>query len=540
MSLLGLFDIGKSAIFASQQAMNVVSNNIANVNTPGYSRHEAILEVATPVRIKGGYLGRGVNSSGIRRHYDKFLHLQIIGQNQSYGRSYSLDQGLSNIEQVFNEAQNLGLANYLRDYFNAWQDVTTNPEGQPERTALLQKANSLIQTAQQMESSILDTLKYINNDIANVTTEINSTTTQIADLNVKIAQLEAGLSNESASFLRDERDRQLNKLAELIDYSWFEDSSGQVSVFVGGKILIESANTFTLTSQLDIDGHSNVYLDGENITTSFSNGKLGGYIAVRSDIEDTPLHDLRKLVASIIQETNILHSTGYGLDSSTGNDFYDALQVSSTDYSAAAYVSSSVVTDRSALTLDEYTIVFSDASNYEVRNRRTGIPVTSGVYTAGGNIDFQGIRVVIDGAPVANDSFLVSPLTKAITNFNVAITDTNKVAAASASANLPGDNTMAASIAGLAQANISNLDNATFEDHYEGIVSNIGIMTKAAEDSLNYDDNLRFELERKRDAVSGVSLDEEAANLIRFQRMYEAGARLLQVTDELLETIINL
>ena len=540
MSLLGLFDIGKSAIFASQQAMNVVSNNIANVNTPGYSRHEAILEVATPVRIKGGYLGRGVNSSGIRRHYDKFLHLQIIGQNQSYGRSYSLDQGLSNIEQVFNEAQNLGLANYLRDYFNAWQDVTTNPEGQPERTALLQKANSLIQTAQQMESSILDTLKYINNDIANVTTEINSTTTQIADLNVKIAQLEAGLSNESASFLRDERDRQLNKLAELIDYSWFEDSSGQVSVFVGGKILIESAYTFTLTSQLDIDGHSNVYLDGENITTSFSNGKLGGYIAVRSDIEDTPLHDLRKLVASIIQETNILHSTGYGLDSSTGNDFYDALQVSSTDYSAAAYVSSSVVTDRSALTLDEYTIAFSDASNYEVRNRRTGIPVTSGVYTAGGNIDFQGIRVVIDGAPVANDSFLVSPLTKAITNFNVAITDTNKVAAASASANLPGDNTMAASIAGLAQANISNLDNATFEDHYEGIVSNIGIMTKAAEDSLNYDDNLRFELERKRDAVSGVSLDEEAANLIRFQRMYEAGARLLQVTDELLETIINL
>ena len=105
MSIFGIFDSAKSAIFASQAALNVISNNVANINTPGYSRHEVILEVANPVQVRGDFIGRGVHSAGIRRHYDKFLHLQMIGQNQSFGRSFALDQGLQNIEQVFNEAR---------------------------------------------------------------------------------------------------------------------------------------------------------------------------------------------------------------------------------------------------------------------------------------------------------------------------------------------------------------------------------------------------------------------------------------------------
>ncbi|MBI5408124.1 MAG: hypothetical protein HZA14_02010 [Nitrospirae bacterium] len=129
MSIFGLFDIGKSAIFASQTALNVVSNNIANVNTPGYSRQEVVLQIASPIEVRGDFLGRGVQTADIRRHYDKFLHLQIIGQNQSYGRSFALDQGLSQVEQVFNEARSLGLSNSLDAFFNAWQKVSTNPEG---------------------------------------------------------------------------------------------------------------------------------------------------------------------------------------------------------------------------------------------------------------------------------------------------------------------------------------------------------------------------------------------------------------------------
>jgi len=545
VSLSGLFDIGRSAIFASQTALNVVSNNIANVNTPGYSRHEAILQVANPVQVKGNYIGRGVGNVDIRRHYDNFIHLQIIGQNQSYGRSFALERGLSHIEQIFNEAQNLGLGNSLKDYFSAWQDLTNNPDAQPQRTALLQKGTALVNIAKQMEGDILDTLKEINNDISNVVNDINTLTTGIASLNEKIAQLEAGLSTDKASYLRDERDRKLNQLAELMDYTWYEDNSGRVEILAGGESLVNSQGAYTLSTQVDTDGHRNIYARGKDISSVLNKGQIGGFIDVRSDIEDNSLHDIRKLIASITKETNIIHSSGYGLDGSTGNNFFNALQIYTRDNSAAGYVSSAIVSNAASLTLDEYNINFVDAANYEVYNRQTGALVTSGAYTAGNTISFEGIDVVIDGVPAANDSFSVSPLSGVIENFGVTISrsQTDRIAASSTDVSITGErgnNVNALALVSLYQSGIADLSSATFEEYYQGMVSDVGIMSKAALDSLTYDDNLRFELEKKRDAVSGVSLDEEAANLLKYQRMYEAGARIIKVTDELMEMIINL
>ncbi len=547
MSLSGLFDIGKSAIFASQTALNVVSNNIANVNTPGYSRHEAILEVANPVQVKGNYIGRGVGNVDIRRHYDKFLHLQMIGQNESYGRSFALERGLSHIEQIFNEARNLGLGNSLKDYFNAWQDLSNSADGKPERTAVLQMGTTLVQTAKQMEGDIMDTLKEINDDISNVVNDVNSLTSGIATLNEKIAQLEAGLSNDNASYFRDQRDSKLNELAQLMDYTWYEDNNGRVEILVGGESLVNSQGATTLSTQVDIDGHTNIYARGKDISSVFQKGQLGGFLDVRSDIETTSLHDLRKLIASITNETNILHRTGYGLDGSTGNDFFNALQIYSSDDSSAGYVSSATVSDAAALTLDEYDINFTDSSTYDIINHTTGETVAVGqTYSAGSTITLiDGIDVVIDGAPAAGDSFLISPLTDVIENFGVAISsaETDKIAASDTDVSLTGErgnNVNAQAIVQLHQSGISDLSSATYDEYYQGIVSDVGIMSKTAMDSLTYDDNLRFELEKKRDAVSGVSLDEEAANLIRYQRMYEAGAKIIKVTDELMEMIINL
>lgn len=540
MSLLGLFDIGKSTLFTSQTALNVISNNIANVNTEGYSRQEIVLETSSAVQVRGDYIGRGVKTSEIRRHYDKFIHLQIIGQKQSYGRSYSLEQSLSHIEQIFNETKELGLYNSLQDYFNSWQAVAANPEGSAQRTTLLQKARALVQNAKQIERDIEATLKNINDEIVNVVDQVNALTPQIVALNEKIRLIEGGQSDSQASYMRDQRDRLLNELAGLIDYTWYEDDDGYVTVMAGGKSLITPQQAFELSTTEDIEGNTIVTYDGVDITSSFQKGQLGGYIDVRDDINSSTLTDLRRLIASIIKETNIQHSSGYGLDSSTNNDFFDSLQIYTLDDSSGGYITSATVANFSSLALDEYDIEFIDASNYEVYNRRTGALAASGAYTAGDTIAFDGIEVVIDGSPAANDSFFISPLMDVIENFNVALTDTSKIAAASSDQTLPGDNTNALSMFQLSQTGLSDINGDTFEEYYRGIISNIGVNSKAAEDSLSYDNNLLFELQKKREELSGVSLDEEAANLIRYQRLFEAGARILKVTDELLETLINL
>jgi flagellar hook-associated protein 1 FlgK len=538
LSLFGLFDIAKSAIFASQTALTVTSQNIANVNTPGFSRREALFAIARPVTLGGNLLGNGVTISGIKRDYDKFIQTQLWGQYQNYGRSSALDQTLSEVEQVFNEAKNIGLATPLTDFFNAWQGVATNPEGFAERSVLLQKANALVSVAKQMELGITDTLKNMNESIDTTVDRINAISSDIAAINSTIVQVEAGSQVQNANDLRDQRDVLMNELATLVDFSSYENENGSMTIMVGMRNLVSGETLNSLSTRTNEGGDKDLYLDGINITGHVRKGQLGGLISVRDNIRTNSLDGLRRLIASVITETNILHGAGYGLDGTTGNDFFAPLQLSTRDFSPGADITATI-TDPAQLTLDEYSIQFA-AGNYLVYNKQNGTLVTSGAYVSGAPISFNGIEISITGAVTSTDKFTVSPLADVIRNFGVAITDQDKIAAASSDAALPGDNSNALSMAQLSGNAIANLGGATFSSYYGGLVSTIGSMSKAASDSLTFDDNLLSELNTKRESLSGVSLDEEAANLIRFQRSFQAGAKMIQVTDELLQTLLNL
>ncbi len=539
MSLFGLFDIGKSAILASQTALAVTSNNIANVNTPGFSRREALFAVASPVTLGGNLLGSGVTISGIKRYYDSFIQTQLWEQYQNYGKSSALDQTLSQVEQVFNEAQNIGLATPLTDFFNAWQEVATNPERFAERSVLLQKANALVSVAKQMESGITATLKNMNDSIDTIVDRVNAIASGIATINSKIVQIEAGSQTDSAGDLRDQRDALLNELSNLVDFNSYEDKNGSITVTVGMRNLVSGETTNNLSTITNGDGDKELYLDGINITGNIQKGQLGGFFSVRDNIRTNSLNGLQRLIASLIKETNILHRTGYGLDGTTGNDFFTPLQLSTRDFSSGADMTATI-TDLTQLTLDEYNIQFDAANNYYVYDKQTGALVTSGAYASGTPINFDGIQMVITGTVSPNDKFTISPLTDVIKNFGVAITDQQKIAAASSGTTIPGDNSNALLITQLSENAITNLGGATFSSYYGGLVSTIGSLSKAASDSLTFDNNLLSELNNKRESISGVSLDEEATNLIKFQRSFEAGAKMIQVTDELLQTLLNL
>jgi flagellar hook-associated protein 1 FlgK len=538
LSLFGLFDIAKSAIFASQTALTVTSQNIANVNTPGFSRREALFAIASPVILGGNLLGNGVTISGIKRDYDKFIQTQLWGQYQNYGRSSALDQTLSEVEQVFNEANNIGLATPLTDFFNAWQGVATNPEGFAERSVLLQKANALVSVAKQMELGITDTLKNMNGSIDPTVDRINAISSDIAAINSKIVQVEAGSQVENANDLRDQRDVLLNELSNLVDFNSYEDKNGSMTIMVGMRNLVSGVTSNSLSTRTNEGGDKNLYLDGMNITGNVRKGQLGGLISVRDNIRTNSLDGLRRLIASVITETNILHGAGYGLDGTTGNDFFTPLQLSTRDFSPGADITATI-TDPAQLTLDEYSIQFDASGNYLVYNKQNGTLVTSGAFS-GAPISFDGIETSITGTVTSTDKFTVSPLADVIKNFGVAISDQDKIAAASSDAALPGDNSNALSMAQLSGNAIANLGGATFSSYYGGLVSTIGSMSKAASDSLTFDGNLLSELNNRRESLSGVSLDEEATNLMKFQRSFEAGAKMIQVTDELLQTLLNL
>ena len=538
MSLFGLFDIAKSAIFASQTALTVTSQNIANVNTPGFTRREATFSVS-PVALSGNLGGSGVTVAGIKRYYDQFIQTQLLGQYENYGRSSALNQTLSQIEQIFNEAKNIGLAVPLTDFFNAWQELATNPEGFVQRSVLLQKANALVLVAKQMELGITDNIKSINDTIDNIAERVNAIGSEIAAINGKIVQVEAGSQVESAHDLRDQRDVLMNELATLVDFSSFEDENGSMTIMVGMRNLVSGETSNSLSTRINEEGDKDLYIDGIDITGNIKKGQLGGLISVRDTIRTSSLNGLRRLIASLTQEINILHRSGYGLDGTTDNDFFAPLQLSTRDFSSGADMTATV-TDSSQLTLDEYSIQFDASGNYLVYNKQNGTLVTSGAYVSGAPISFDGIEISITGTVTSTDKFTVSPLTDVMKNFEVAITDQQKIAAASSNTALPGDNSNALRIVQLYQNSIANLGGATLSSYYSGLVSTIGSMSRAASDSLTFDSNLLSELNNRRESLSGVSLDEEAANLIRFQRSYQAGAKMIQITDELLQTLLDL
>jgi len=540
MSILGLFDIGKSALFASQTALAITSNNIANANTPSYNRQEVILNIANPVSSAAGMIGSGVTIEGIRSSYDKFIQAQLLGQQQNQGSSAAMDQAWGQIEQVFNEAKGVGLSTSLTDYFNAWQDVATNPASQTPRTVLLQKANALVTSAQTMERGMLDTLNGANTGITDGARQVNMLATNIADLNQRITQQESGSGRATALDLRDQRGQKMEELAALVDFASFEDNNGSVTITVGMRNLVSGATTNPMSTKRNVDGNQDLYLDGINITGNIQKGQLSGLLAARDDIQSSALTGLRKLVASVTQQVNALHRTGFGLDASTGNDFFASLQLTATTNAVGATVTAAI-TNPDLLALDEYRITVDAANFVNVTNKQTGaLVIPPALYSSGSTIALPGMDVVITGAVATTDVFTVSPLTNVISSFGVALTDPQQIAATTSALTLPGDNSNALQIAGLANTAQSAIGNNTFSGFYGGLVSTVGVMKQTASDSLSFDNNLLTSLKARRDAASGVSLDEEAASLIRYQRSYEAAARTIKVADELMQTILNM
>ncbi len=550
MSIMSMFDLGRSGLNANQTALSVTSNNISNVNSEGYSRQSVIMQAANSIEWRGHSLGRGVGDINIKRQFDNFIYYQIIGQSSSQGEKYASERSLSYIERVFNEAQGFGLSSSMEEYFNAWQDAATNPEGMAQRTSLLVKAQSFVNTVKQMEGDIEDTLKFMNDEIGDVVKQINVLTKNIAIVNGKIMDQEAG-NTKTANIFRDQRELLIKELAEFTDIGWYENDDGSVSIMAGRGSIVAGLNSYDMSTAMNLEGDRDIYnAAGTKITSFFSEGQLGGYISTRSDIRANPLYDLRKMAASIINQTNIIHYAGYGLDSTTTNDFFNNLTVYTRDDTtggAVANVTATVpIATRANVTLDEYDIVFTAADTFELRDHATGLAVvpapgtTTHIAPGPTVFTYNGIEMTISGATVAGDTFFVSPIEQVIKNFTVSVTDFNKVAASSAAATLPGDNSNALSIVSKYESTITNLSTVSYNDYYAEIVTTVGALTQSASDSLAFEENLLFELNIRRDSVSGVSLDEEAANLIRYQRAYQASARIIKMTDELLELLVNL
>ena len=332
----GILNTASRALLTQQKAIDITGQNIANVNTPGYSRQRVVMQPSTPIDFEPGQMGTGVKAAEIERIFDRYIGGQINRESMNRGQWEAAHGALERIEVVFDETSGVGLEDALNAFWSAWQDLLNNPGGYPERTVLAAKSDTLVRTFNSMATHLRQIQEDYDRNISGTLDEINQMAAQIGDLNHKISQVE--VTGLNANDYRDQRDLLLKDLSNLIDLTSFEDDAGQVTVLVGdGKPLVQSPNTWQLNTQTNAFGLQNVvWQDGSgaavDITAAISGGQLKGWLDVRDGHAPDYISRLDTLAQTIVVEVNRLHQSGYGI----ATDLVSGMPVSGQDFFVAA------------------------------------------------------------------------------------------------------------------------------------------------------------------------------------------------------------
>ena len=547
---------GRQALLAHQTALQITGQNIANANTPGYSRERAEL-VSEPSSLTN-ILRSGVNVEEVTRAYDRFITTQVTGASSNLKSTQTQSDLLGQVEALFNDLNTpeAGLSGALDALFQGLHTLAQTPQGLSERSSVLQQGEDVAEAFHQLTNGLQGLYQERNAQLGDAVTEVNHLTTQLATLNLQIQEREVDPKNH-ANTLRDQQDLILKQLAEKINVTSFPTDSGQLTVLLGGgRPLVEGIQSFNLATRVDRDDPQRLLVDlndaqgnGTDVTAQIRSGHIHGVLEGRDTVLPRLQASLDRLAAQLTTSLNQTHSTGYGLDGSTGQDFFVARQVSGQALAAntgGGTLQSVSVFDPSQLTPDDYRLQFVSGGaqpTFDIVDATTGDTVASGQnYTAGATFRFAGLAVTLadDGtSPQPGDTFLLRTTHDAAKNIAVApslLAHPRQVAAAQSLS--PGDNANALALAQLRDT--LAIDGSTFGTFYHTLVTSVGAVSQQASRLAENQQTVLTDLENRREALSGVSLDEEQVNLIRFQQAYNAAANFIRIAEELGRTVLDL
>ncbi|MGZ8185109.1 MAG: flagellar hook-associated protein FlgK [Methylobacter sp.] len=538
-----------SGLTAAQYALETASHNIANVNTEGYSRQRVELGTRPAEFTGAGYIGQGVNVNTVARSYDRFITNQLTSSTSAFSESDAFHALASRVDNIIsNEAT--GLSPALKSFFNSVNEIANDPSSIPARQVLISEAESLTQQFNTLSSQFRDLRTQANNQLQGTVDDINSFAESIASLNAKIIlDSNRTSSKQLPNDLLDQRDALVAKLAEKVSVSTIPQQDGSLTVFIGsGQSLVlgVEAATVSLAGSTTDPSYKSILVDGQDITQHITGGELSGTLNFRDKVLDPAQQQLGLLSAGLAIEFNKLHATGFDLNGVAGNELFGfgtpALTVPVTSNPNNSVGSSvTAVYDpntTSQLYPSDYMLSY-DGTNYSLK--RLSDNTTSTFAGPAATITGPGFILSTSGVS-ANDSFLIRPTFDAAQKMTSLITDPNEIAAAGTGAPgapVPGDNSIALSLAGLENTSVLLGGKATFSDAYGQLVARVGTVTHAANISRSAQDALFNQAKQTRENLAGVNLDEEAANLIKFQNSYQASAKAIAVASSLFDTLIG-
>ena len=538
-----IFDVGSSALNSLQRAISTTGNNIANVNTDGYSRQEVEFASRTPNRIGGVTLGTGVEISSIRRAYDQFLTQDVQARTSSSGY-YSLYS--TTAEQIDNLMADpaTSISSAMDQFFAAMEAVANSPTSQPERQVLLSEAGTLANRFNYVDARLSELAENTNEQMSVFVMDINQHTKDIAQLNQQIARLER-TPGGSPNDLLDQRDRAIESLSKLVRVDTRLQEDGSINVFTssGHRLVSQAgAETVRLSAAPQPDGPVRLYISAPGgadaeITNVSLGGELGAAMDVSKNVIDRARRDIGLLAVGLTEIFNTQHKAGDTLNQVAGSDFFTSITpvATASPLNSGTTTVSAVIDDATQMTGASYQIDYTD-SVVTITNLSTN--ATQEIN--GTTVSIEGLTFTV--SPFSNltdgDRFLVEPTGRAASSMAVAITDTSDIAAANSGGNV-GDNRNMLSLIALREANNLKDGTKSVYDIYNNAVSQVAVDTRSARANADTEHSLLQSVTDRRDGITGVNLEEEAANLIRYQQAYQAAAQIITTANDVFDTLLR-
>lgn len=538
---LGL-NIALSGLFAMQRQMGIVSHNVANQDTKGYSRQLMDTKAYLPQHLPGGMgsVGRGVDITPIRQVRDEYLDYKLRYETSVMNEWEARTEVLKQLEDIFNEPSDFGLSTLLDRYYEALRTWQENPENLTARATLRQNVIALSEGLKRNSNMLKDIQKDLNFQFRSTVETINGIAQEIRDMNEAIhkAELEGGKSND----LRDRRNVLVDELSQYINVEYFEDEKNRFYVLVGGQHLVAHyrVDSFKMTPREvrlnDDDGFGifdATWSNGNKI--NLRSGKMKGLQEVRDNIDGDRkgipyyIDKLNEFASTFISEFNEVHAKGYGLDGSTGNFMFTMNNMTSEEF--RDYIINKGLNGDAAIETTE--AVLKGADEFDGPEKLAHIR--------------KNIRTILENNPkykhktvfkMDDKYYIVDKIRASELSASADIEDLNKLAASKDKYDLAGDAQNAMTLI-QTRHNLEMFDWGSPDDFLKSLVSNLGV---DAQDSYRAESNQQLlvkEYNLDRDSIMSVSLDEEVANMMKYQTAYSANARMVNVFDEMLELLVN-
>ncbi|MGH9416174.1 MAG: flagellar hook-associated protein FlgK [Terriglobales bacterium] len=411
MGLFGILAIANQALEAQQTGLQISANNIANVNTPGYTRQVVNLAEQAPFSSSIGSVG-GVQVAQIQSIRDSVLGIRINQETQTQSQLTSLQQQLNPVQTMFSDQGGAGLGTAIDGFFNSLQQLSTDPTDSAQRQAVITSAQTMVQTFQQVATGLTEQQTGADQEVVQDVGQANTDLTQIAKLNGEIADVQN--SNQNASELVDQRSTLLTGLSKLMDFNVSDGGSSQVTLTTAdGSPLVVGTSTTPLTLVSGGGGLHDVYSGATDITASIAGGSLAGLIQARDQVLPQLSSQLDSLASGIASGINTLNAAGFTPTGAAGGNLFTpppptgaagAMALATTDPNAIAASGDGTPGDNSNLLAMAALQQQPIAAGQTPDNAYAGIISTVGTVIAGANTQQQASQLVLTQLQNQNSS----------------------------------------------------------------------------------------------------------------------------------------